>query len=66
MDVNTRFTGVQKIFDLHEKKEYKPETLFTAVNIFDHYIAALGVQNFNKQKTITLAAISVLMSAKLE
>ena len=43
MDTNTRFNGVQKIFDLHEQKEYKPETLFTAVNIFDHYIAALGV-----------------------
>ena len=52
MDANTRFTGVQKIFDLHDKKEYKAETLFTAVNIFDHYIAAIGVHNFNKHKTI--------------
>lgn len=34
-----RSYAVQKIFDLHVKKEYKIETLFIAVSIFDRYLA---------------------------
>jgi len=66
MSVTMRSYGIQKIFDLHFKKEYKEETLFIAASIFDRYINIIGVGNFNKNLTIHLATISVLMSAKLE
>lgn len=61
-----RSYGIQKIFDLHQKKEYKPETLFVAAGIFDRYIYMLGLDNFPKSEVVTLATISVLMAAKLE
>jgi hypothetical protein len=38
-----RSYGIQKIFDLHLKKEYKNETLFVATQIFDRYINAVGL-----------------------
>lgn len=43
-----RSFGIQKIFDLHIKKEYKPETLFTAAGIFDRYLGFVGADNFPK------------------
>ena len=43
-----RSYGIQKIFDLHFKKDYKIETLFAAANIFDHFIYKTGTANFNK------------------
>jgi len=61
-----RSFGIQKIFDLHIKKEYKPETLFTAAAIFDRYIAFVGVDSFPKEDIVCLSAISMLMAAKLE
>jgi len=61
-----RSYGIQKIFDLHQKKDYKEETLFIAASIFDRYIYNVGVNNFNKSEVVHLATISVLMSAKLE
>jgi len=61
-----RSFGIQKIFDLHQKKDYKEETLFIASSIFDRYVNIIGVSNFNKNLVVHLAAISVLMSAKLE
>jgi len=61
-----RSYGIQKIFELHQKKEYKVETLFIAAGIFDRYINMLGVQNFHRSQVVSLATISVLMSAKLE
>ena len=66
MTENLRSFGIQKIFDLHQKKDYKEETLFIAAGIFDRYINIVGVQNFNKGLVVHLATISVLMSAKLE
>jgi hypothetical protein len=33
-----RSYGIQKIFDLHMRKDYKSETLFIAAGIFDRYI----------------------------
>lgn len=51
---------------MHQKKDYKIETLFIAANIFDRYIYAVGKENFNKSQVINLATICVLMSAKLE
>jgi len=61
-----RSFGIQKIFDLHQKKDYKEETLFIAASIFDRYINILGVSHFNKALVLHLATIAVLMSAKLE
>ena len=66
MTAHDRSYGIQKIFDLHLKKEYRPESLFVACGIFDRYISAIGVLNFPKQNVVCLATISVLMSAKLE
>ena len=66
MTAHDRSYGIQKIFDLHQKKDYKVETLFIATNIFDRYIYAVGVQNFQKQQVVNLATISILMAAKLE
>ena len=61
-----RSYGIQKSFELHQKKDYKVETLFIAAGIFDRYINMLGVQNFHRSQVVALATISVLMSAKLE
>lgn len=61
-----RSYGIQKIFDLHQKKEYKVETLFVAASILDRYINMIGVLNFPKSQMINLATICVLMSAKIE
>ena len=37
-----RSYGIQKIFDLHMKKDYKPETLFIAAGILDRYLYMIG------------------------
>jgi hypothetical protein len=37
-----------------------------AAGIFDKYISRIGVTNFPKDKTVHLATIATLMSAKLE
>jgi len=57
---------MQKIFSLHEQKGYKPETLFVAAAIFDHYIMMVNVKDFKPSQVLHLAVISVLMAAKLE
>jgi len=66
IDANDRSYGIQKIFDLHQKKDYKPETLFIASGIFDRFIIQVGVQNFDKINVANLATISILLGAKLE
>ena len=66
ISAHDRSYGIQKIFDLHQKKEYKPESLFVAAAIFDRYIDSVGVLNFPKHHVVCLATISVLLSAKLE
>ena len=66
MTAHARSYGIQKIFDLHAKKDYKEESLFIACGIFDRYINIIGVQNFNKGESCKLATIAVLMSAKVE
>ena len=66
MSAEDRSYGIQKIFDLHMKKEYKVETLFIAAGIFDRYIYMKGHANFPRTFVLHLAVISVLMSAKLE
>ena len=37
-----RSYGIQKIFDLHAKKDYKLESLFHAAGILDRYIYVIG------------------------
>lgn len=61
-----RSYAVQKIFDLHIKKEYKIETLFVAVSIFDRFLAAIGHWTFPRDQICLLATTSILMAAKLE
>ena len=61
-----RSYGIQRIFDLHLKKEYKKETLFIAAEIFDRYIYSVGTSIFPKTKIVALSTISMLMAAKLE
>lgn len=61
-----RSYAIQKIFDLHTKKDYKAESLFAAAGILDRYLYMIGIQNFPKSQMVCLATISVLMSAKLE
>ena len=58
--------GIQKIFDLHTRKDYKVETLFIAAGIFDRYINLIGWRNFPGPQSLHLAVTCVLMSAKLE
>ena len=45
MDISeeARFTMVQLIEQIHHIKEYRPETLYLAVNIADRYLALMAV-----------------------
>jgi hypothetical protein len=61
-----RSYAVQKIFDLHNRKEYKIETLFVAVSIFDRFLAAIGHWTFPRDQVCLLATTSLLMAAKME
>ena len=61
-----RSYAVQKIFDLHIKKEYKVETLFIAVNVMDRYLATIGFWTFPREHMCRLATICMLIAAKLE
>ncbi len=45
-----RSYAVQKIFDLHARKDYKVETLFTACSIMDRYLHKIGHRNFQREK----------------
>jgi hypothetical protein len=56
----------RKIIDLHEKKGYKPETLFVAMGIMDRYVMMMGAHNIVNSQLPALATISVLLSAKFE
>jgi hypothetical protein len=61
-----RSFAIQKIFDLHEKKGYKPETLFVASNLFDRYLCAIGPGSIRQNMLTPIAATCMLMAAKLE
>jgi len=58
--------AIQKIQYLHEKKKYRPETYFTAVSIFDRYLATIGQWNFSPGHACLLATVSMLLAAKLD
>lgn len=61
-----RSYAIQKLYDLHLQKEYRPETLFTAQQIMDRYLYCIGYKTFPKQHLCRLATISMLIAAKLE
>ena len=61
-----RSYAIQKLFDLHAKKDYKQETLFTAQAIMDRYLYIIGYNTFPREQMCRLATISMLMAAKLE
>jgi hypothetical protein len=61
-----RSYAVQKIFDLHSKKEYLPDTLFTSCYIMDRYLYKIGYKNYPRDKICSLAVASLLLGAKLE
>lgn len=57
---------MQKIFDLHFKKQYRIETLFIAASLFDRYLSAVGHWNFPREQICRLSTICLLIAAKLE
>lgn len=61
-----RTKGIQKIISLHQLRKWKIETLFIACNIFDRYLALVGHWNFPVEHIMSLACVSLLMSAKVE
>ena len=61
-----RSFAIQKIFDLHFKKDYKVETLFTACSIMDRYLLAVDWKSYHRNEICRLAVISMLMAAKIE
>jgi hypothetical protein len=61
-----RSYAVQKIFALQQEKQYKIETVFTAVAIYDRYLSKIGHFTFPRNKVCLLATTSILVAAKLE
>lgn len=53
------------MFNLHEEKEYKDETIFLAAIIFDKYLSKLGLLNFKKRDLTLLSTTCMLLSAKM-
>jgi len=60
-----RSYGIQKIFDLHYKKNYKIETLFMAGTIFDRFMMDIGHWNFPRENILKLSLTCLLLAAKL-
>jgi hypothetical protein len=51
---------------LHQKKNYRYETLFVACSILDRYLAVIGWYSYPREKICLLATVATLMAAKLE
>lgn len=51
---------------MHAQKSYKKETLFTAVSIFDRYLATIDFFTYPRTQVLVLGVISLLMGAKIE
>jgi hypothetical protein len=62
--VDRRFSMVNKILELHAKKEYRPETAFIAISVADRYLSVLHKHQY--PNLTVLAVISLLLAAKLE
>ena len=61
-----RQIGVQTLYDLNKKADYKIETLFMAASIFDRYLQATNFQALNNNNVLCLAATCILIGAKME
>ena len=59
-----RFTMVQLIEQIHHIKDYRPETLYLAVNIADRYLALMAVLHNSTPSLIELGVISIMLAAK--
>lgn len=57
---------MKKIFKMHEAKGYKPETLFLAVNILDHYLFHARHWTVPLKLYRQLAVVITMIAAKLE
>ena len=66
MDKEDRSYAMQKIFELHDEKQYKFATLFTAVYTFDNYLAKSDHWTFNRDDLCLLATAALLIAAKVE
>ena len=66
LDQDDRSYAVQKIFELHNEKQYKCATLFTAVYTFDNYLAKVDHWTFNREDLCLLATAALLIAAKVE
>jgi hypothetical protein len=51
---------------LHYKKNYKIETLFTAVYTFDQFLMSYGHWEYERENLCLLAVTSLLLAAKFE
>ena len=66
ISINDRCYAVQKIIKLHAAKHYCDETLFTAVNIMDRYLASVGHWNFPRMQLCLLATTAIILAAKID
>lgn len=66
MSKKDRQVCLRRLFMLHEKKKYKIETLFVAVNIFDRYLLMTGHWNKTRDQYVQLCVISMVLAGKLE
>ena len=57
---------IMLIEELHETKEHKPQTLYTAVRIADRYLAMTLDKNRSMPCLVTLAVTCLLLGAKIE
>ena len=60
-----RDTSVKRIIELCKEKNYRKETLFLAINIFDRVVSQTYVF-LKKEQLPLLYATSVLLAAKME
>lgn len=65
MDPSSRELGITILFHLHSKKNYRLETLFLAVCIFDRYQMITGPWYIQDKKVVHLATSCMLLAAKI-
>lgn len=66
MSEKQRLYGVLILQELNEKKGYKTETLFLAIDIFDRYFTPAGNRmNINCQRVVLTALTSMMIAAKV-
>ena len=66
MTKKDRQSCIQRMFNLHEKKKYKIEAIFTAVAIFDRYLMIVGHWNISLEKQVQLCVICMILAGKLD